>query len=59
MINRLQFYSSIVLLGITQSALAIPLKSTLEHDGVETDNWPQFRGPDHQGHASESGLPLH
>ncbi len=59
MINQLQFYSVIVLLGITPSVLAISLESTLEHDGAGTDNWPQFRGPDHQGHSSESGLPLH
>ena len=25
---------------------------------IQADNWPQFRGPDHQGHSSESGLPL-
>ncbi len=25
--------------------------------GLDAENWPQFRGPDHQGHSSETGLP--
>jgi outer membrane protein assembly factor BamB len=26
--------------------------------GAQTDEWPQFRGPDGQGHSTETGLPL-
>jgi outer membrane protein assembly factor BamB len=26
--------------------------------GVDTDDWPQFRGPTGQGHSTETGLPI-
>lgn len=45
-------------MGITQSVLGIPYEIILDQDGVLADNWPQFRGPDHQGHSTGPGLPL-
>src|SRR5256885_11368078 len=30
----------------------------LAHAGARTENWPEFRGPDGQGHATEGHLPV-
>lgn len=36
--------------------IAVPIRS---EPVVEATNWPQFRGPDGQGHSAATGLPLH
>ena len=40
------------------SLLSLLLLSLAGETGVEAAPWPQFRGPDGQGHAPESGLPV-
>jgi outer membrane protein assembly factor BamB len=42
---------------ITQSLLVLLLTSYPAMSGAE--NWPQFRGPDGNGHSDAHGLPLH
>ena len=42
---------------ITQSLLVLLLMSYPAIRGAE--NWPQFRGPDGNGHSDARGLPLH
>jgi outer membrane protein assembly factor BamB len=38
--------------------LIVALCLTLAASTVEAQDWPQFRGPDGEGHSSEHGLPL-
>jgi outer membrane protein assembly factor BamB len=37
---------------------AVPLVALLAFTSSVAQDWPQFRGPDGQGHSSERGLPL-
>jgi outer membrane protein assembly factor BamB len=50
----MRFAALLAVLFCVLSSLQSPTSSL--HDGVT--GWPQFRGPDGQGHSSEKGLPL-
>ena len=44
--------------GAFMTRLFVVLSFMLTVSTVEAQEWPQFRGPDGEGHSSERGLPL-
>ena len=39
--------------------LIVALTAAVPFSGAHAENWPQFRGPTHQGLSSERSAPLH
>lgn len=42
-----------------RASVFLILATLISTAALPAGNWPQFRGPTHQGRSAETGLPLH